>query len=67
MLSWSSGEAGTTTEAASVATGVGLGDERATALWRFATACAERDDDELVAARNLRRCLRLDADDAASW
>ena len=51
MLSWSSDHAGEDVDVAGLRTGDGVGDERNAALWRFASACAERDDDELAAAR----------------
>ena len=52
MLSWSSNESGDTVDLTAVAEGrddVGI-DHDATLL-RFATACAEPDDDELAGAR----------------
>jgi len=52
MLSWSSAQAGDVVDLAGVADGsgavdIGHGDE----LLRFATHCAERDDDALVSSR----------------
>ncbi len=53
MLSWSSNDSGEPADLAAVANGaVGTGIEHGDELLRFATACGERDDDELAAARN---------------
>lgn len=53
MLSWSSTEGGDPADLAAVAAGVGdVGVEHGAALVRFATACAERDDEALAAARD---------------
>ena len=52
MLSWSSTQAGDTPDLAVVAAGgEGTGVERGDELLRFATACAERDDQQLSSAR----------------
>ena len=52
MLSWSSTEAGDQADLADVSTGTGAaGVEHGDVLLRFATACGERDDEALAAAR----------------
>ena len=52
MLSWSSTDSGDPADLAAVATGDGdVGVEHGAELVRFATACAERDDEALAAAR----------------
>ena len=52
MLSWSSSDSGEPADLAAVAAGDGeVGIEHAAALLRFATACVERDDVALAAAR----------------
>lgn len=61
MLSWSSDHEGDTVDLTSIASGDGLVGERAEVLWRFASACGERDDAELGAARQ----ALVDASDEA--
>ena len=51
MLSWSSEHNGDTVDLGSIASGEGLAGEHAEVLWRFASACGQRDDAELAAAR----------------
>lgn len=52
MLSWSSNDSGEPADLAAVATGDGhVGIDHGTELLRFATACAESDDEALAAAR----------------
>ena len=52
MLSWSSAKTGETVDLMAVAAGEGETHiEHGDALLQFATACAERDDDALAAAR----------------
>ena len=52
MLSWSSAQTGETADLTAVASGHGDTHlEHGESLLRFATACAERDEDELAAAR----------------
>ncbi|MEM7095085.1 MAG: hypothetical protein AAF567_18950 [Actinomycetota bacterium] len=52
MLSWSSAKTGETADLTAVAAGDGETRlEHGDALLQFATACAERDDDALAAAR----------------
>ena len=51
MLSWSSDHDGDTVDLTSIGSVDGLVGEHAEVLWRFASACGERNDDELVAAR----------------
>lgn len=52
MLSWSGNETGDIIDLTAVAEGrAGVGIDHDAALLRFATACAERDDAELAAAR----------------
>lgn len=52
MLSWSGNETGDQVDLTAVATGSDeVGIEHSDVLVRFATACAERDDDGLVEAR----------------
>ncbi|MEL6890071.1 MAG: hypothetical protein AAFP84_00625 [Actinomycetota bacterium] len=51
MLSWSGDHAGDTVDLTSVESGRHLAGEHSTVLWRFASACAGSDDDELAAAR----------------
>jgi len=52
MLSWSSNDAGDQVDLTAVATGSDeVGIEHSDVLVRFATACAERDDDSLGQAR----------------
>jgi hypothetical protein len=52
MLSWSSSDSGEPADLAAVAAGDGeVGIEHAAALLRFVTACVERDDVALAAAR----------------
>lgn len=53
MLSWSSTDSGDPADLAAVAAGDGdVGVEHGAELVRFATACAERDDEALAAARD---------------
>ena len=53
MLSWSSAQTGETADLTAVAAGGGDTHlDHGDALLRFATACAERDDDALAAARD---------------
>ena len=53
MLSWSSTEAGDRADLAEVSTGSGgAGVDHGDVLLRFATACGERDDEALAAARS---------------
>lgn len=53
MLSWSSTDSGRPADLVAVAAGVrGVGIEHDAELLRFATACAECDDDALGAARD---------------
>lgn len=53
MLSWSSSDSGEPADLAAVAAGDGdVGIEHAAALLRFATECAERDDDALATSRD---------------
>ena len=53
MLSWSSNDSGDPADLAAVSTGVGeVGVRHGAELLRFATACAERDDEALTAARD---------------
>ncbi len=52
MLSWSSDRHGDPADISVVGTGDGWSDSRTAGLWRFASACAERDDAELAAARD---------------
>ena len=62
MLSWSSAQTGETADLTAVAAGAGDTHlDHGEALLRFATACAERDDDELGAAR---QALVDDTDEA---
>ena len=52
MLSWSSTKAGESADLAVVASGIGdIGVDHGTELVRFATECAQRDDDALARAR----------------
>ncbi len=52
MLSWSSTQTGDQADLVAVAAGVdGVGLDHGDALLSFATACADRDDDRLSAAR----------------
>ena len=53
MLSWSSNDSGDPADLAAVANGIaGTGIEHGDELLRFATACAERDDDALTSTRD---------------
>lgn len=53
MLSWSSTKGGEPADLAAVANGTdGTGIDHGAVLLRFATACAERDDDALTSARD---------------
>lgn len=62
MLSWSTAKTGGDVDLTAVAAGDGdTRVEHGEALLRFATACAERDDDELAAAR---RALANQTDEA---